>query len=193
MDKKAPGEVLVDAQQMEKVKAVFLDRDGTIIEDVNYLSRLEDLRLLPLAKEGLALLKDCGYRLIVVTNQSGIGRGYFTAQFVEETHRVLNEMLGGLIDAFYYCPHTPEDNCSCRKPKTGMIDEAVERFNIDRQRSFVVGDKESDIELGLNAGITPLLIVSRRNEHLLATTKARRFFSNLFEVARWICRTDSMA
>ncbi len=173
-------------------KCVFLDRDGTIIEDVHYLSRLEDIKLLPLAKEGLELMKECGYRLIVVSNQSGVGRGYFTEEFVDKTHEVLNEMLGGLIDKFYYCPHRPEENCSCRKPKTGLIDRAIEEFNIDRNKSFVVGDKESDIELGINAGITPLLILSRKNEHLLASTKAERFFSNLYEVARWICRQAFM-
>ncbi len=173
-------------------KAVFLDRDGTIIEDVGYLSRLEDIKLLPLALEGLSLMKECGYRLIVVTNQSGIGRGYFSREFVEETHRVLNEMLGGIIDRFYYCPHKPEDNCSCRKPRTGMVDIAVKEFNIDRKSSFVVGDKETDIELGINAKITPLLILSRKNENLLAETRAKRFFSNLFEVARWICRQGFM-
>ncbi len=176
----------MDAQQME-VKAVFLDRDGTIIKDVHYLNRIEDMELLPLAKEGLTLLKECGFKLIVVSNQSGVGRGYFSVDFVNETHRILNEMLGGLIDEFYFCPHLPEDNCSCRKPKTGLIDEAVKEFGINKDKSFVVGDKESDIELGLNAGITPFLIVSRNNEELLKKTKAKRFFANLFEVARWIC------
>ncbi len=186
MDYKGAGEVFMDAQPME-VKAVFLDRDGTIIEDVNYLDKLEDIKLMPLAKEGLALMKECGFKLIVVSNQSGIGRGYFTTDFVNKTHDVLNGMLGGLIDAFYFCPHKPEDNCFCRKPKTGMIDAAVEKFGIDKLKSFVVGDKESDIELGLNAGITPLLVVSRHNEELLKNTKAKRFFANLYEVARWIC------
>ncbi len=186
MDKKGAGKISMDAQQME-VKAVFLDRDGTIIKDVNYLSKTEDIELLPLAKEGLQLLKECGFKLIVVSNQSGIGRGYFDREFVIKTHDVINEMVGGLIDEFYFCPHKPEDNCSCRKPKTGMIDEAVEKYGIKREKSFVIGDKESDIELGINAGITPFLIVSRQNEELLKMTKAKKFFGNLYEVARWIC------
>jgi len=173
------------------MKAVFLDRDGTIIEDANYLSRLKDIRLMLLAREGMKLLKDCGYKLIVVSNQSGIGRGYFTKDFVNETHIVINEMLDGLIDKFYFCPHRPEDNCNCRKPKTGLIDKAARDFEIDRKRSFVVGDKETDIELGINANITPLLVISRHNEELLKTTKAKKIFGNLYEVALWICRKDS--
>ncbi len=182
----------MDAQQME-VKAAFLDRDGTIIEDVNYLSRIEDIKLIPLAKEGIKLLKECGFKLIVVSNQSGIGRGYFTREFVEETHRIINEMLDNIVDKFYFCPHKPEDNCSCRKPKTGMIDEAIREFNIDKKASFVVGDKESDVELGLNAGIEPFLVIDRHNEYLLKNTKAKRFFANLYEVARWICLRDFTA
>ncbi len=175
-----------------EVKAVFLDRDGTIIEDVHYLSRLEDIKLMPLAKEGLMLMKECGYKLIVVTNQSGIGRGYFSEDFVRKTHEVLNDMLDNLIDAFYFCPHRPEDNCSCRKPKSGMIDQAVKDFGINKEKSFVVGDKETDVELGLNAGVTPLLVINRENEHLLENTKAKAFFSNLYEVAMWICRKGFM-
>ncbi len=175
-----------------EVRAVFLDRDGTIIEDVHYLSRFEDIKLMPLAEKGLRLLKECGYKLIVVTNQSGIGRGYFTKEFVEKTHEIINDMLGGVIDRFYYCPHKPEDNCNCRKPKTGMIDQAVKEFNVDKTHSFVVGDREIDVELGLNAGITPLLVINRTNEHLLRDTKAKAFFSNLYEVALWICRRDFM-
>jgi len=176
-----------------EVKAVFLDRDGTIIKDVHYLSKLEDVKLMPLAKEGLELMKECGYKLIVVTNQSGVGRGYFTEEFVIRTHEVINDLVGGLIDKFYFCPHRPEDNCSCRKPNTGMIDKAVKEFNINKTKSYIVGDKETDVELGLNAGITPLLVISRENEHLLANTKAEAFFSNIYEVALWICRKDFMA
>lgn len=173
------------------MKAVFLDRDGTIIEDANYLSRFEDVRFMPFAKEGLGLMKDYGYKLIVITNQSGIGRGYFTKSFVNETHKRINDMLGGLIDGFYFCPHKPEDSCNCRKPKVGLVDKALCDFEIDKQKSFVVGDKETDIELGINANITPLLVVSRDNKELIKTTKAKRIFNNLYEVALWICQRDS--
>ncbi len=173
-----------------EVKAIFLDRDGTIIEDVNYLNRFEDIKLTPFAKEGLQILKECGFKLIVVSNQSGIGRGYFGEDFVKKTHKVINDMLGGLIDDFYFCPHKPDDNCSCRKPKTGMIDRAIEKFGIDRNKSFVVGDKESDVELGLNAGITPLLVTTGYGNLIKKQTKAKAVFDNLYEVARWICQRD---
>ncbi len=180
----------MDAQQME-VKAVFLDRDGTIIKDVNYLSKIEDIEILPYVKEGLELLNKCGYKLIVVSNQSGVGRGYFTKDFVYETHAVLNYMLEGLIEKFYFCPHTPEDNCLCRKPKTGMIDEAVKRFRINKKLSYVVGDKESDVELGINAGITPILVTTGYGSDIKEKTKAEAVFNNLYEVAKWICQKGS--
>jgi D-glycero-D-manno-heptose 1,7-bisphosphate phosphatase len=173
-----------------EVGAVFLDRDGTIIEDVHYLSKLEEVKLLPFVEEGLNMLKQCGYKLIVVSNQSGVGRGYFSEDFVNRTHRYLNDMLGGIIDEFYFCPHTPNDNCNCRKPNTGMIDAAIDRFNINKRLSFVVGDKESDIELGLNAGVTPLLVTTGYGEEIKKKTKAAKVFNNLYEVAKWICRED---
>ncbi len=174
-----------------EVKAVFLDRDGTIIEDVNYLNRLDDIKPIDFAKKGLSLMKQCGFKLFVVTNQSGIARGYFNRDFVIETHRVLNNMFDGLIDEFYFCPHKPEDNCVCRKPKTYFIDKAVKRFSIDRNASFVVGDKESDIELGLNANITPLLVKTGYGSKTAEKTKAKAVFNNLYEVAKWICQRDS--
>ena len=173
-------------------KAVFLDRDGTIIEDVNYLSRIEDIKLISGAKEALRLLKSKGYLLIVVSNQSGIGRGYFTKEFVDKANDVLNEMLDGLIDAFYYCPHKPEDNCVCRKPKTALVDEAVERFGINRSDSFVIGDKESDIELGINANITPILVLTGYGKRYKDSTKAKLIFDDILGAAKWICQKDSM-
>ncbi len=173
-----------------EVRAVFLDRDGTIIEDVNYLNKIEDIKLLPYAKEGLTLLKNNGFKLVVVTNQSGIGRGYFSEEFVNKSHTIIDSMLGNIIDKFYFCPHTPYDNCLCRKPKTGMIDEAVKDLKIDITKSFVIGDKESDIELGLNAGITPILVETGYGKDVKNKTKAAKVFNNLYEVAKWICRKD---
>ncbi|WP_035588853.1 D-glycero-alpha-D-manno-heptose-1,7-bisphosphate 7-phosphatase [Hippea jasoniae] len=176
-----------------EVKAVFLDRDGTIIEDVNYLSRLEDVKLIKGTNEAIELLKNNGYKVIVVSNQSGVGRGYFTESFVRKTHEYINTLLNNKIDAFYFCPHKPEDNCSCRKPKTGMIDEAVKHFNIDKENSFVIGDKESDVELGINAGITPILVLSGYGRQYKDSTKAELIFENLYEAAKWICQKDSTA
>lgn len=173
------------------MKAVFLDRDGVLIEDVHYLSVMSKIKILPYAADALAFLKKNGFKLIVITNQSGVGRGYFDMNFVNNTHRFINKQLGGLIDKFYVCPHKPEDNCGCRKPKTELIDKAAEDFEIDRKKSFVVGDKETDIELGINANITPLLVLSGYGVQYKDGTKAKKIFNNLYEAARWICQEGS--
>ncbi len=169
-----------------EVRAVFIDRDGTIIEDVNYLRRIGDIRLLPGVPEALGLLHDCGFELFVVTNQSGVGRGYFSEDFVKKTHIVLNAMLGGAVREFFYCPHRPEDGCNCRKPKPGMIDIAVGKYCINRESSYIIGDKWSDAELGINSGIRPLLV--GRGEW----NRRVRVFGSLLEAAEWICRQVSM-
>lgn len=172
--------------------AFFLDRDGTIIKDPGYLKCFKDIRVLPNTKKSLTILKQLGYKIIVVTNQSGIARGYFSKDFVVETHQIINTRVGSLIDAFYFCPHLPEDNCSCRKPKTGLIEQAICDFNIKKEGSFVVGDKESDIELGLNAGIVPILVLSGEGKKYKSSTKASYVFKNLYEVALWIYQRVSM-
>jgi len=143
---------------MAKRKAVFLDRDGTLVEEVNYLSRVEDLRLFPFTFESLKLLKNAGYLLIVVTNQSGIGRGLYTEADMHAIHAEMNLQLDGLIDAFYFCPHLPDEGCSCRKPELGTIEAASARFEIAIENSWVVGDKNLDRELGENAGARSILV-----------------------------------
>lgn len=136
-------------------RAVFLDRDNTLIYDPGYIHEPEKVKLLPGVGEGLKLLKENGFLLIVVSNQSGIGRGYYE----EEDFWAVNERLQGLlkpfsvqIDAFYFCPHRPEDNCICRKPKPFLVKKAAEEWGIDISESFVIGDKESDVELAFNSG-----------------------------------------
>ncbi len=172
--------------------AIFLDRDGTIIKDPGYLKRFEDIRLLRNVKKAISLFKELNYKVIVITNQSGISRGFFDYEFVNKTHDIINYRLGGLIDAFYVCPHLPSDNCNCRKPKTGLIDQAILDFNIKKNGSFVVGDKESDVELGLNAGIEPILVLTGEGKKYHHTTKSKYIFNNLYEVAIWIYQKVSM-
>ena len=148
--------------------AIFLDRDGTIIELRDYLRSLDEIVLLPRAAEGLKLLADAGYLLIIITNQSGVARGYFDEEFVRAANDKLNEMLerrGVAIDAVYYCPHHPmygsegyKVDCDCRKPKPGMIDRAAADFDIDLRRSWVIGDNEPDIKLAANAGLRSVLV-----------------------------------
>lgn len=141
-----------------KRPAVFLDRDGTLIEEVNYLSRVEDLRLFPFSAKAVKMLKDVGFFVIVVTNQSGVGRGVFAEAAVHEIHAAIQDRLSGMIDGFYYCPHLPAAGCECRKPLTGMIDQAVSDLSVDTVGSWMVGDKTIDVEAGRNAGLATVLV-----------------------------------
>jgi D-glycero-D-manno-heptose 1,7-bisphosphate phosphatase len=153
----------------QKRRAVFLDRDGTLIEEVNYLSRVEDLRLFPFTAEAVKLLKDSGFLVIVVTNQSGIGRGVFDEDSMHAIHEKIQSELSGMIDAFYFCPHLPCDGCNCRKPNIGMIESAMADFEIDPESSWMVGDKKIDVETGKLAGVKTALVLTGygRQHHAL--------------------------
>jgi D-glycero-D-manno-heptose 1,7-bisphosphate phosphatase len=139
--------------------AVFIDRDGTIIEDRDYCSDPSEVKLFPGAPEALRRLKSNGFKLIIITNQSGIGRGLFTLdQYRAVEAEVLRQLGAGLIDATYFCPHLPSQHCSCRKPAPGMILEATREYQIDLSRSFLVGDKEIDVECARNAGVRSIRV-----------------------------------
>ncbi len=132
-------------------KAVFLDRDGTLIEDCHYLSDPDKVRLLPYTAEGLRLLRDEGFLLLVVSNQSGIGRGYFSIEQMQAVNARMEELLdeqGITLDAVYFCPHTGKETppCNCRKPAVGMAKNAQWDFSLDLTRCYMVGDKLSDME-----------------------------------------------
>lgn len=142
----------------EKQKTIFLDRDGTLNEDVDYLSRVEDLYVFPFTPPALQLLKSHSYLLVVVTNQSGIGRGLYDEAVLNSIHYEMQARLGHIIDAFYHCPHLPNEGCSCRKPGIGMIEQAKAEFDIDFERSWVIGDKALDIETGFAAGLNTGLV-----------------------------------
>lgn len=147
--------------QYEKRPALFVDRDGTIIEHIEYLHDPNKVRFLPGAMEALKEGADKGYRIVLVTNQPGIGLGYFTK---EDLFRVNKEILkrasveGLLIDKIYYCPHSKSDNCPCRKPATSLALRAKNELNIDLEKSFVIGDMTSDIQFGKNAGCKTILV-----------------------------------
>jgi D-glycero-D-manno-heptose 1,7-bisphosphate phosphatase len=141
-----------------KKPAVFLDRDGTLIEEVNYLSRVEDLRLFSYTAESVKLLKEQGFWVIVVTNQSGIGRGIYSEADMHSVHEAIQAELGGAIDAFYFCPHLPDEGCKCRKPGLGMIEAAMAEFEIDLENSWMIGDKKLDIETGQAATVSTSLV-----------------------------------
>jgi len=141
-------------------KAAFIDRDGTLIEEVNFLSRVEDLRLFSFTAEAVRLLKENGFLLIVITNQSGIGRKLFDESAMHAIHNKIQEDLGHGLDGFYFCPHLPDEGCVCRKPNLGMIEAARADFDIDMENSWVIGDKIIDIETGVNAGTSTALVLT---------------------------------
>ena len=147
-----------------KNKAVFFDRDGTLNVDIAYLHHPEDFVWIEGAKEAIKYVNDKGYLAILVTNQSGVARGYYPEEDVKAVYDWMNMELaeiGAHLDALFYCPHHPTGKipaytkiCSCRKPDTGMVDEACLRFNIDRSKSYLVGDSGRDLECAQKAGVT---------------------------------------
>jgi D-glycero-D-manno-heptose 1,7-bisphosphate phosphatase len=149
-------------------RAVFLDRDGTINEEVSYLSRVEDIRLVPGASEGIKRLARSGFRIVVVTNQSGVARGYFDEERVMEINSALASMLaeqGAPVHGWYFCPHHPDAaveryrlECHCRKPAPGLIEQAAGEMAIDCQESFMIGDAIRDVEAGIRAGCRSVLV-----------------------------------
>lgn len=148
-------------------KAAFFDRDGTINVEINYLCRPEDLEFIAGMPEFIRKFNDWGFKVIVVTNQAGIARGYYTEEDMNRVHRYMNERLaeyGAHIDAFYFCPHHPDFTgpCACRKPGTGMLEQAGADFDIDFSRSILFGDKPWDIEAGEKMGIKSYLINEER-------------------------------
>jgi D-glycero-D-manno-heptose 1,7-bisphosphate phosphatase len=140
---------------------IFLDRDGTLMRDVDYCSDPGQVEVFPEAAEALRRLKGHGYKLIIITNQSGIGRGYFSKdEYCLVEQEFLRQLGAGLIDASYYCPDLPGKNSARRKPAPGMILEAQRDQGLDLTRSWLIGDKASDIECGRNAGVRTILVES---------------------------------
>ncbi|MFH1765211.1 MAG: HAD family hydrolase [Gemmatimonadota bacterium] len=172
--------------------AAFLDRDGTIIQDVNYLADPGGVVLIPGAVEALTLLRDAGFALVVVTNQSGIARGHFGVEDYEAVARRLDQLLashGISLDATYYCPHHPEvsGDCPCRKPATGMYRAAAEELGLDSTRSFFVGDRLGDLLPALELGGEGVLVrtgYGAEEEGALPT--AFHATDDVLEAARWI-------
>jgi histidinol-phosphate phosphatase family protein len=148
---------------MKRRSAVFLDRDGTLIEEKNYLSDPNQVTLLDGVVDGLKALQELNLPLVIVTNQSGIGRGLFSLQDAEAVNARIEDELaarGINIAAWYMCPHTPADGCHCRKPMPGLIEMACNDLGLDPQRSFVVGDKRSDIDLARAVGAEAFLVTT---------------------------------
>lgn len=145
--------------------AIFLDRDGVLSEEKSYVCTLEDFTIFPYTKECIRKIKEKGYLTIVITNQSGVARGLFSEKVLQEMNSYLIKEIG--VDAVYYCPHHPQakvegygKECDCRKPRIGMIEKACGDFSVNMEKSYVVGDRASDILLGQNAGLTTILVES---------------------------------
>jgi D-glycero-D-manno-heptose 1,7-bisphosphate phosphatase len=142
-------------------RAIFLDRDGTIVHDAGYPRSPDQIRFLPDAAESMVRLKALGYKLVLVSNQSGVGRGILTIEEVETVHdHVVSclEEMGVRLDGSYYCTHAPEEECSCRKPSPEMLLRASRELEIDPVFSFMVGDTDSDVEAGKRAGCRTILL-----------------------------------
>lgn len=174
-------------------RAVFLDRDGTINIEKNYLYKTDDFEFIPGTAEAIQIFKELGYKIIVITNQAGIARGYYEESDVFALHDYINQLLEAhhtSIDAFYFCPHHPEGridkysiSCSCRKPATGMIEKACKDYDIDPMNSIIIGDKEIDIQTGINAGIGAKIIVRSGHKIDENSTKADGVYQNIHEFA----------
>jgi D-glycero-D-manno-heptose 1,7-bisphosphate phosphatase len=186
-------------------RAAFIDRDGNLIHEVGYINSLERIKFYRRSIKAVKLLKENGYKIIVVTNQSGVARGYIPESFVKNAHKKISAMLAEYclkIDAFYYCPHHPKKavikkylvDCSCRKPKTGMIEAAVKKFNIDLKQSFTIGDKLTDVHLGKNAGTKTALVLTgygKREKKLIKTDYDRPdiIAKDFYQAARMLVKS----
>ena len=180
--------------------AAFLDRDGTLIEEVGYLDRPERVELFPWTVDAIAALNRAGLRVIIVSNQSGVARGFFDEAVVDQVHARIAELLqagGATIDAYYYCPHHPEGKiaayarrCDCRKPATGLVERAVREFGVDPARSFVVGDRWLDVALARATAARGILV--RTGYGATEETRppdglnADAVVNNLVEAVSWI-------
>lgn len=154
--------------------AVFLDRDGTVILDAHYLSSPKEIEFLPGAIEGIKKLNEAGWRVIIISNQSGVARGIISEDILQTIDKTMHKLLlaqGAHLDGTYYCPHHPEhgvypykEDCDCRKPSPGMLKQAAREHQLDLSRSFMIGDKPSDIEAGENAGTKTILVLTGLGE-----------------------------
>lgn len=182
MDLITAAEVYEAGEKLLKTeKAVFFDRDGTLCRDAHYLSRMEDFELLP-GMEELRRLKSRGYKLIGISNQSGIARGRVREDFVREVNNIFIREYG--FDAFYYCPHHPDEHCSCRKPEPGLLYEARAAHALDLKQSFMVGDKDIDMQLAAAVGATGVHVRTGKGEQ---TPAADHSAAGLSEVVSYIC------
>lgn len=183
-------------------RAIFLDRDGVINKDpggwtkYNYVTELKDFHFLPGSLKALRLLRENGIRVIVVSNQAGVGKGYFTKERLAEVNQLMTDEVrasGGSIEEAFYCIHKDEDNCDCRKPKTGMFERAVEKYSIRPRDTFIIGDSYVDIAAGKLMGLATVFVLSGKAtpEDLRARgLKPDYVFKDLLEAVKWILEKE---
>ena len=178
-------------------RAVFLDRDGTVNEEAGYIKNPDEVRLLPGAAGAMRLLRQAGFKLVIVSNQSGAARGLFSEDDIKAVNERLSELLrreGVLFDRIYYCPHL--DGCDCRKPKTGMLERARKELGVDPARSYVIGDKATDMELAHNAGAVGIMVMTGfgAGERKLITPDIAPacIAENLGQAAAWILQREEL-
>ncbi|MGO8990584.1 MAG: D-glycero-beta-D-manno-heptose 1,7-bisphosphate 7-phosphatase [bacterium] len=188
-------------------RAVFLDRDGTINEEMGYVNHVERFHLLPRVGQAIRLLNERGWKAVVITNQSGVARGYFQESLIHEIHQRMQDLLkkeGAHLDGIYYCPHHPDvgvfpyrQKCRCRKPATGLIEDAVKELDLDPSASYVVGDRGMDIEFGRQVGAKAILVLTGYGkgewEYFRTQWKVTPNYvaEDLFEAAQWIVQQES--
>ena len=147
---------------MNKLKTVFVDRDGVINQErSDYVKSISELEIYPNVAKNIKLLKDAGFLVVVITNQSAVNRGIVTHEMINQIHNSIQDHLkkyGTFLDGFYYCPHTPNENCNCRKPKPGLLQKAILELNIDLNSSWMIGDSDSDIEAADSIGCKAIKI-----------------------------------
>ncbi len=177
---------------MEKV--VFLDRDGVISKDsADHIKSWDEFHFLPNAKEAIKLLTDHGFHIVLITNQSVIARGMTTIEGLEFMHNNMKgeiEEYGGKIEKIYYCPHHPDEGCDCRKPKPGMLLRAIKENNIDPTKSFMVGDRMMDVEVGKKVGCKTVIIPSERGQMEMRESSIKPDYvaKDLLDTSKWIIK-----
>lgn len=166
-------------------RTIFVDRDGTLNVDQVRRVDVDKLALMPGAAEAIRLWNAAGWPVVVVTNQSGIGRGFYTEEDMHAFHRALAERLGGRIEAFYWCPHLPDARCACRKPGTALFERAAQERGIDLKASFVVGDSWMDVGAGRAIGARTVLVPSKPDALAACAEPPDHVARDLAEAARW--------
>lgn len=173
-------------------RAVFLDRDGVLNEEVDYLGRVEDLVLVPGAAQAVVALKKAGFKVVVISNQSGVARGYFDEKALAAVTAALEERLaadGARLDGIFYCPHLPDAGCPCRKPGTRLLETAAGKLDLDLSRSYFVGDSTVDVRTALNAGCVPILVrTGKAGKDGRFDGEPAAIVDDLAAAARWILK-----